>query len=211
MTTTSRWISAAVISTTLPMLAGTMPARGAPASTTVAMACRASTPIGSQYATTPSAVVNATAPSHVALNGIYTERIMPPALTVPTSLGGFSVVHARDLRLRMRVYGGAIILSARLEGGHSPGATAAITGQTITLDAPAVAPAGTDVGLPDLVIDVLATGPRGSTIVTGVPGTSYDDWSGQATARMHAFFDFDVHASCFVQPMGAVLSSTTIG
>jgi dehydratase len=190
-----------------------MPAANAAATVPVNLDCQGRPPIGAPQQIALDATIQATAPETVAPGGTFEVVIAPDPMQVPSDAAGNKVNNLRDLLMRVPVPAGSTVESVSLTGGSNLGTgtpTATPVGDLISVLVPGPLAGGSTIQLPALHMNLKATGEPGSTIVTKLAGTSYDDPGLGFTANVRAvFFDVDVPTSCFPNP-SPTFTTTTI-
>jgi dehydratase len=189
-----------------------MPVANAAATVPVNLDCQGRPPIGAPQQITLDATIEATAPETVAPGGTFEVVIAPAPMQVPSDAAGNKVNNLRDLLMRVPVPAGSTVESVSLTGGSNLGTgtpTATPVGDLISVLVPGPLAGGSTIQLPALHMNLKATGEPGSTIVTKLSGTSYDDPSLGFTANVRAvFFDVDVPTSCFANPSPTFTTAT---
>lgn len=200
------------------VLAGSLAAFGlfAPiasaADTPVSFACQATPPIGSAQTFNLAAGVNATAPASVAAGSQFTVTLAPDALTVPTTVSGYSVRSISNIKLTIPVPAGATLDGESLSGGagiNTSTASVAVNGGNLVITVTGSVAGGSTFTLPALTL-TLTAGASGSTVQTALGGTSYSDAGLTFSATIPvAFFTVNVPTACY-PATASVLSSTTV-
>ncbi|WP_432021180.1 hypothetical protein [Streptomyces sp. 1222.5] len=137
--------------------------------------------------------------------------IAPDALTVPGSVGGYTVKSINALRLTMPVPANATLLGVTLSGGSGLGSTpsVAVNGTNIVLSVPGPIGGGQSFTLPAVTLQLQA-GATGTTITTQLGGNSYSDPGLTFNASVPVWiFTLNVPTACYPQP-NPVLSSTRV-
>ncbi|MDH6118501.1 dehydratase [Kitasatospora sp. GAS204A] len=178
----------------------------------VAFACQATPPIGSAQTFSLGAGVNATAPSSVAAGSQFTVTLAPDALTVPTTVSGYSIQSISNIQLTIPVPAGATLVGESLAGGSGipdGSGSVAVSGSNLVITVNASVAGGGTFTLPALSL-TLQAGASGSTITTSVAGTSYADpgLTFDATVPV-AFFTVNVPTTCY-PATAQTLSTTTV-
>jgi dehydratase len=174
--------------------------------------CQASPPIISPQTFSLSAGVNAAAPSSVPSGSAFSVSIAPDALTVPGSVGGYTVGSISGLTLAMAVPSNAALDSVTLSGGSGLGDAApsvSVSSQSIVLSVPGPIAGGASFTLPEVTLQLTA-GASGATIDTQLAGSSYSDPGLTFTASVPlGFFTLSVPTACYPAP-NPVLTSTAV-
>ncbi|MFD4399171.1 cyclase [Kitasatospora sp. NPDC058478] len=183
----------------------------AAADTPVVLACQATPPIGSAQTFNLNAGVNAAAPATVAAGSQFTVTLAPDALTVPTTVGGYSIQSISNIVLTVPVPANATLTGESLTGGsgYSGSASVAVNNGNVVLTVNGSVDGGGTFTLPALTLN-LAAGASGSVISTSVAGTSYANPGLTFTATVPvSFFTVDVPTACYPATAQA-LSTTTV-
>ncbi|MEV0966017.1 cyclase [Streptomyces sp. NPDC049910] len=182
------------------------------AGTTLSMDCQATPPIGSAQKFDLSAGVDATAPDTVAAGGSLSVRLATEPMTVPGSVGGYTVKSIKNITLKAPVPSNATLTGARLTGGSGIGSgtpTVRVSGGEIVMSVPGPIGGGKTFTLPALDLDLTA-GTSGSAIETRLSGTSYSSPGLTFTASVPILFvTVSVPTSCYPSP-NPVLTSTAV-
>jgi dehydratase len=193
-------------------LVGLAVAPASAANTSLAIACQATPPIGSAQTFTLDAGVNATAPASVASGSSFTVSLAPDALTVPSSVGGYTVNSISGIKLKVPVPANATLTKETLSGGSGLGSGTpgvAVSGSTIVLTVPGPISGGSTFTFPEITL-TLTAGASGKTVTTQLGGSSYSSPGLTFTASVPVlFFTANVPTACYPSA-GPVLSSTTI-
>ncbi|GAA1985226.1 cyclodehydratase [Kitasatospora viridis] len=191
-------------------LAGPLAPLASAADTPVDYACQATPPLGSAQNFDLPAGVNATAPASVAAGSQFSITLAPDALTVPSSVSGYSVQSIGDIQLSIPVPANATLNSESLSGGSGISqAAVSVSGSNVVLTVNDSLPGGSTFTLPAVTLNLTA-GASGGTVQTTLGGTGYSDPGLTFSATVPvAFFTVNVPTACY--PAAAtVLSSTTI-
>lgn len=180
------------------------------ADTPIVLACQATPPIGSAQTFQLDAGVDATAPATVASGSEFAVTLAPDALTVPTSVSGYSVQSISNIQLSVPVPANATLVGESLSGGSGIGsASVAVKGGNVVVTVQAKVAGGHTFTLPALTLRLTA-GASGSTITTSLAGTSYTSPGLTFSAAVSvAFFTVNVPTACYPST-ALVLSSTTV-
>ncbi|MGW7825163.1 cyclase [Streptomyces puniciscabiei] len=173
--------------------------------------CQASPSFTSPQTFSLNAGVNATAPATVASGSTFNVAIAPDALTVPGSVGGYTVKSISGLKLSMPVPANATLVNATLSGGSGLGSTpsVAVSGNNIVLSVPGPIAGGQSFTLPVVTLQLKA-GAAGTAISTQLSGSSYANPGLAFTASVPVWiFTMNVPTACYPSP-NPVLSSTTV-
>ncbi|MFJ4013214.1 cyclase [Streptomyces sp. NPDC090026] len=193
-------------------LAGLAAAPASAAGTVVGLDCQAKPPVGSAQTFDLDAEVEATAPVSVASGDSFTITLATQQMTVPSSVGGYTVKSLKSIKLTAPVPENAALNGVTLSGGSGTGPgepTVSVGGGTIVLTVPGPINGGADFTLPALTLDLTA-GPSGGTVETRLSGTGYNDPGLTFTASVPILFvTVNVPTSCYPSP-NPVLSSTSI-
>ncbi|MDM4719309.1 cyclodehydratase [Micromonospora sp. WMMA1363] len=180
--------------------------------TAVDFACQARPPIVPAQTFGLSAGVDATAPATVASGSSFTVALAPAPLTVPGSVGGYTVREIRDLKLSIPVPANATLTGQHLSGGSGLGSappTVGVANGRVVVTVPGPISGGSTFTPPTLTLAMTA-GASGTTVETRVAGDSYGNPGLTFTARVPIlFFTANVPTSCYPSP-SPVLSSTTV-
>ncbi|MCU1452444.1 MAG: hypothetical protein JWN46_590 [Acidimicrobiales bacterium] len=172
----------------------------------VALTCRAKVgPVTKQLALKP--VLDVQAPASVAQGGAFQERIKIQPVAIPKSLGGITINDVRAVTIQYRVARGANVVKAAMAG---PGASVAVARSVLTVTAAGPFAGGAQAALPDVVIDLKATGKPGSAVDTVVGGSSFAKPALAATIDITQSRKMAVAASCYASPKGQRLASVKI-
>ncbi|GFH38172.1 cyclodehydratase [Streptomyces pacificus] len=182
------------------------------AGTTLAMDCQATPPIGSAQKFDLSAGVDATAPDTVAAGGALSVRLATEPMTVPGSVGGYTVKSIKNITLKAPVPSNATVTGARLTGGSGIGSgtpAVSVSGGEIVMSVPGPISGGQTFTLPVLDLDLTA-GVSGTAIETRLSGSSYSSPGLTFTASVPILFvTVSVPTSCYPSP-NPVLTSTAV-
>ncbi|AXX29780.1 cyclase [Actinosynnema pretiosum subsp. pretiosum] len=198
--------AAAALLAILPALALAPTASATP--TTVAYACRADTPLGTQdFSLTQPADVSA--PATAASGSTFAIVVDPAAATAPASVGGFTLRRVQNLVFKVPIPANTTFASGSVSGGVNVGTTAlSVSGGVATLTATGPVSGGASFELPTITLNVVAGAP-GTTATTTLYGTGYTDPGLTATAIVRVLFDVSVPAACYPDP-NPVITTTAI-
>lgn len=178
----------------------------------VNLACQATPPIGSTQTFDISAGVNGTAPDTVASGAAFDATLAPDAITVPSSVSGYTVNSISNLTLTVPVPANATLNTDTLSGGSGLGSgtpAVSVSGGNLSITVPGPISGGATFTLPTLNLNLTA-GASGSTIQTQLAGTSYTDPGLTFTANVNAtIFNVDVPTTCYPSP-NPTLTTTTV-
>lgn len=195
----------------LPALGTTIAAHADTQTQTITYDYQASA-AGQTSDSTLSVPLTTTAPSSVAAGGAVSDSLAPGAVTVPTSVNGYTVKQIQDIALQIPVPANSTYVSATLSGGSNLGSgtpTVSESNGVVTATVPGPIPGGTTFTLPTLTLNLTA-GSSGSSIQLQLAGSSYSSPGLTFTAVVTVFF-FDVNASAAGYPNpNPVLATTTI-
>ncbi|GAA2468996.1 cyclase [Streptomyces thermolineatus] len=179
----------------------------------VDLACRATPPIGSAQDLSIGANVDGTAPATVPSGSGFTAKLAPEAMTVPGTVGDYTVKSLSNLKLTVPVPANATLNGASLSGGSGLGSgtpTVATSGSNVVVTVPGPITGGSSFTLPSLSLDLTA-GAAGNTVQTRIAGTGYSDPGLTFTAAVKAsILTVNVPTACYPSP-SPVLTSTAIG
>jgi dehydratase len=181
------------------------------ADTPVTLACQATPPIGSAQTFNLNAGVNATAPATVAASSQFTVTLAPDALTVPTSVSGYSIQSISNIKLTVPVPANATLTGESLSGGSgfSGSASVAVKSGAVVVTVSGSVGGGGTFTLPALTLKLTA-GASGSVITTSLAGSSYSNPGLTFSATVPvAFFTVNVPTACY-PATAQTLSSTTV-
>ncbi|MGF1431634.1 hypothetical protein [Kitasatospora sp. LaBMicrA B282] len=178
----------------------------------VTFACQATPPIGSAQNFNLSAGVNATAPDSVAAGSQFTVTLAPDALTVPTTVSGYSIQSISNIQLTIPIPANATLTGESLSGGSGidpSTASVSVNGNDLVVTVTDSVAGGNTFTLPALTLDLTA-GASGSTVQTTLAGTGYSDPGLTFSATVPvAFFTVNVPTACY-PATPQVLSSTSV-
>jgi dehydratase len=184
----------------------------AAADTSVNLACQATPPIVAAQNFSLSESVNATAPASVASGSTFTIVLAPGALTVPSSVSGYTVKSISNLKLTVQVPANATLTGESLQGGSGLGSgktSVAASGGNVTISVPGPINGGSTFTLPTLTL-TLKAGASGTTVQSTLGGTSYSSPGLTFTASVPILFiNASVPTACYPSP-SPVLSSTSV-
>lgn len=193
-------------------LAGLAVAPASAADTSLSIACQATPPIGSAQDFTLAEGVNATAPASVAAGSSFTVSLAPDALTVPSSVSGYTVKSIGSVKLTVPVPANATLTKETLSGGSGLGSGTpgvAVSGGNIVLTVPGPIGGGSTFTFPAITL-TLTAGASGKTVTTQLGGSSYSSPGLTFTASVPIlFFTASVPTACYPSS-SPVLSSTSI-
>ncbi|MEU7906541.1 cyclodehydratase [Actinoplanes sp. NPDC049118] len=185
------------------------PAVAAP--TPVTWDCQARPPIGGPQQLSLDTPITGSAPESVPIGSDFEIVAEPQPLTIPSSTGGYTVRHIKNLKVSTPVPAGAAFRGVTLTGGSNLGTgvpTASESAGMVTVTVPGPLAGGSTVQLPRIHLAVTATAPAGSAIVSTLAGTSYTDPGLTFTANVRVLFtSIDVPTSCFTSPSPALTST----
>ncbi|MFE9256215.1 cyclase [Streptomyces sp. NPDC006879] len=182
------------------------------AETPVDFDCQAKPPIGSAQTLTLGAGVDASAPETVAAGGSFDVTLSAAPMTVPGSVGGYTVKTIKNIKLSAPVPAHATLTGQSLSGGSGIGSgtpSVNVVGDSIVMTVPGPISGGRTFTLPTLRLGLRA-GAAGDTVQTRLAGSSYGDPGLTFTATVPiVFVTVNVPTSCYPDP-SPVLSSTSI-
>lgn len=168
--------------------------------------------LGQTSTGTLSVPLTTTAPSSVAAGGAVTDVLAPGAITLPTSVGSYTLKQIQGINLEVPVPANSTYVSASLSGGSNLGSGTPSVSESngvVTATVPGPIAGGTTFTLPTLTINLTA-GSSGSSIQLQLAGSSYSDPGLTFTAVVTVFgFDVDANAVGYPNP-NPVLATTTI-
>lgn len=184
----------------------------AAADTDVNFACQARPPVGSPQTLDLAAGIDAVAPASVAAGASFTVELAPTPITVPSSVGEYTVQQIKDLQLSVPVPTNATLTGQQISGGSGLGSappTVHVANGRVVVTIPGPIDGGNTFTPPMLTLTMTA-GAAGTTVETMIAGSSYDDPGLTFTARVPVFLlIIDVPTSCYPSP-SPVLSSTAV-
>ncbi|MFI9273296.1 hypothetical protein ACIGXM_21625 [Kitasatospora sp. NPDC052896] len=196
----------------LAIAAGLCATPASAADTAVDFSCQATPPIGSAQTFDLNAGVNATAPDSVAAGSQFSITLAPDALTVPSTVSGYSIQSINDIQLTIPIPANATLLGESASGGSGidpSGTSVAVNGNDVVITVNSSVAGGSTFTLPALTLNLQA-GASGSTVQTTLGGTSYTDPGLTFTATVPvAFFTVNVPTTCY-PASSQTLSTTTV-
>ncbi|MBY8885563.1 cyclase [Streptomyces sp. PTM05] len=181
------------------------------ADTPVGFSCQATPPIGGAQTFSLDAGVNGTAPATVAAGSAFTVTLAPGALTVPTSVSGYTVSSISGIKLSVPVPSGAALTGESLSGGSGAGsgASVAVQGGNVVVTVPGPVSGGATFTLPTLTLDLTA-GASGGSVTTAIAGSGYANPGLTFNASVSvSFFKVNVPTACYA-PASPALTTTAV-
>ncbi len=142
-------------------------------------------------------------------------KLTADPVVVPTTGGGYSISYLKSLTVKFAIPAGSTFVSASYSGGSNLGAgTVAVTASSsiVTLSVPGNLAGGSTAVLPEVTINLQATGASGTALNAQLYGSSYSSFSIGFTARVTGvplFGSVDAVTKCYA-PVNPILGTTVI-
>ena len=178
------------------------------------MTCQG-TAVGQSSTSALSSGVTTLVPGSVTPGGAFAMKLTADPVVVPTTGGGYAISYLKSLTVKFAIPAGATFVSASQSGGSNLGSgavTVSASGSIVTLSVPGNLAGGTTAILPEVTINLQATGASGTALNAQLYGSSYSSFSIGFTARVTGvplFGSVDAVTKCYA-PVNPILGTTVI-